>query len=1153
MKIKIITAAILFSNVFTLQGALAAPDPGVAPLPLLAAKGFHVSEDVPERGMHLNFDSLDHERSLNVTVWPDRGLAESSFFFKPYSNYHSWIVRAEVRIFMLGGETERPLEVLSVPIHADIDTVSWQPDLPGEYSYALRVYDADGHYDETERLRFSVSPRGHKVSPKTGGAKKLLAGYGESRLLQHHIALSGGKLRFYGRLPDGAEAIALNGIDIPVNDAGDYAMHEIVPAGKQQVQIEIRYADGHIEKLQRDITIPSSVWFAVGLADITVGRQAVTGPMAALTADTQHFSGKRYGDGRLTGYARGLFSNGVKVTTSVDTREQPLNRIFKGLNARDPRALLSHLKQKPAYSTYGDDSHIVEDAPTQGKFYVRVEKDKNKLLWGDFKTSLLDTEMAQVDRTMFGAQLHLEGNSQTSFGESKSVGDLFGAQPNTINTRESFRGTGGSIYFLGHSGVTQGSIQARIEVRARNSGQVLYAKELLPGVDYDVDALQGRVLLHRPLPFTPDATLMPGLPIQLNNRPDEVFLVTRYEYMPTLIGFSDREVGGRASQWLGDHIQVGMTADSLRTASGGGNYNLRATDILLRYKPATFLKAELAESQGQRSAETLSLNGGFNAAALTQGVGQGKARGRRVELGSHLRDFFDEAPDIRLFSYFQNREAGFSAPGKQTLNAVNDWETRMELPLSDDERSYLKGKFGVWDEKNVQRRQWGRLEAATDLNQHWFTSADLYGEKLRQTGALVAASGQAGSQLDLTGKLGYRDSEDSNIYALARSSLYQTNQKLRNDAAGGGLELRINERLKVSGEALAGRLGQEVHIASDYQLNDSSNIYLAYANQPTTTGFGQGGRNSSLTSGLRSRFAGHHSVYAEERWSLGSQAGLTQVYGLDLAPSDAYSVGIGFEHGRLSGLNGATIFHTAVNLNQRYQGQGWNCGLALEGRRDVTAIDRRKTAVARFNTMFQLDDAWRLLGKMDVSRSIGGQGALFAGNFTDASVAFAYRPLEDNRWNALMAYNYFDNTPAASQLTAVATAFDFHQRSHVLTVDGDYKVINGWKVGAKVAIRSGALQYGRNGNGAWFHSVTQLLVARTEVHVVERWDALLEWRTLRVLQAKDTKRGGVVGLYRHIGGAVKLGGGYNFTTFSDNLTDFSSSSRGWFMNVIGKF
>jgi len=43
-----------------------------------------------------------------------------------------------------------------------------------------------------------------------------------------------------------------------------------------------------------------------------------------------------------------------------------------------------------------------------------------------------------------------------------------------------------------------------------------------------------------------------------------------------------------------------------------------------------------------------------------------------------------------------------------------------------------------------------------------------------------------------------------------------------------------------------------------------------------------------------------------------------------------------------------------------------------------------------------------------------------------------------------------------------------------------------------------------------------------------------------------------VGLYRHIGNHVKFGVGYNFSRFSDDLTDLSYDHQGLFINIIGK-
>ena len=40
-------------------------------------------------------------------------------------------------------------------------------------------------------------------------------------------------------------------------------------------------------------------------------------------------------------------------------------------------------------------------------------------------------------------------------------------------------------------------------------------------------------------------------------------------------------------------------------------------------------------------------------------------------------------------------------------------------------------------------------------------------------------------------------------------------------------------------------------------------------------------------------------------------------------------------------------------------------------------------------------------------------------------------------------------------------------------------------------------------------------------------------------------------MYRYVGKHLKVGAGYNFTDFSDDLTDLSYDHQGAFLNVIG--
>jgi hypothetical protein len=70
--------------------------------------------------------------------------------------------------------------------------------------------------------------------------------------------------------------------------------------------------------------------------------------------------------------------------------------------------------------------------------------------------------------------------------------------------------------------------------------------------------------------------------------------------------------------------------------------------------------------------------------------------------------------------------------------------------------------------------------------------------------------------------------------------------------------------------------------------------------------------------------------------------------------------------------------------------------------------------------------------------------------------------------------------------------------------------------------------------------------------VVYAWHALAEYRWLDV-QAGGTRQGWLVGLDRDIGKNFRIGAGYNFTEFSDDLTDFDYDHEGWFLNMVGMY
>jgi hypothetical protein len=116
--------------------------------------------------------------------------------------------------------------------------------------------------------------------------------------------------------------------------------------------------------------------------------------------------------------------------------------------------------------------HTVEVETTgPGDDYTKFSRNP-RALWGSFQTSWTGLELNQFSRGLYGAGVLLKSQAVTSHGERRLTQDLFAAEPGTLNSREEFRGTGGSLHYLNRQDITRGSERLWVEVRDQTSGIV---------------------------------------------------------------------------------------------------------------------------------------------------------------------------------------------------------------------------------------------------------------------------------------------------------------------------------------------------------------------------------------------------------------------------------------------------------------------------------------------------------------------------------------------------------------------------------------------------------------------------------------------------------------------------------------------------------
>lgn len=1136
--------------------------------------------------IQFSFNNLQKKPRLNITAWPntirgedisDTAIEENKVHFKMYSNYRNFIQRAEVRLFELKQSTQsEPLAIITLD---ENDVASWHADFNDlgastkRLLYILRVYDAENNYDETIALPLWVVNELDKnaedstkqvVAENTAQAIKLeqqlLAGYGENHLYAQHIEIKGGTVTINGdNIPKGHD-VWLAGKKVPVNNKGEFVSEEIFPRGMHTIEVAVLDEEGNGELFLRDMEFERNDWFYVALGDVTITKDRTTGPARLVTQDEDSFNNDINVFGRFAFYTEGTFGDDWMLTSSADTQEGPIDEIFSNFLEKNPRALLRRLDPDLFYPTFADDSTLEERAPTSGKFYVRLQKHNNYGILGNFTIGFLDTTLAQIDRGLYGITGHYESKELTSFGEQKLLIEGFAAEPGTVAGRDEFRGTGGSLYFLRQQDILIGSDRLRIEVRDKDSGIVIGVKNLVPVIDYDLDYLQGRILLSQPLSSIADDGLLVS-DTSLSGNP--VFLVSRYEFSPGLEELDTLAAGGRSHYWFNDNIKLGLTLSAQQQADEDSK--LHGIDLTLRKNAGTWLRIEAASSEGAGSGALNSFDGGFTFDSLNNGNDpNATSNAFRLEGSAIIADLLSGGSGTATF-YAQQSDAGFSAPGQLTATDLTLLGGRYNTKLT--ERVDLDVKIDSRDQQLGLKTEVLDVSSSYQATERWRLSGGGRVDTRTDNSILVPLTQREGDRFDLAAEAYYDSKANWTAYGFAQATAAKSGSREDNHRVGAGGSIRPTNRLTLDGELSLGSQGTGAKAGVDYLVSDRTNVYSAYTFENARSDNGVSARRGNWNNGIRSRYTDTISIYAEERYTHGDvPTGLTHAFGVDYVPDEHWNFGGNIEMGLLEDKKtSATTDRKAIGLNAGYNFGAVIYSAAVEYRLDgttspSTASSDRTTWLMKNNLTYQVDSDWRFLAKANFSRSTSTLGDLFSGNFTEIVAGYGYRPIDNDRLNTLMKYTYFHNVPfgdisntdpVTGQVVGASSPIDFIQKSHILSLDAIYDLTQRWSIGGKYAYRLGQVAQDRL-NPEFFDSRASLYVLRADWHFTHRWDALIEARLLDLPDAQDQRAGSLLGLYRHVGKNLKIGVGYNFTDFSDDLTNLDFNSQGVFVNFVGK-
>ncbi len=1006
--------------------------------------------------------------------------------------------------------------------------------------YDLRVFGDKDLSDVTTLKKISfeerIEPGVSAESDANAEDSTLKSIWGQNSLLSQNIQLRGSRVRIVGASFPRNYTVTYRNQNLAVDQNGKFVIEEHFPVGNHKIAVEVTDVQAkETFTVPFEVEITGKYLFMVGLADFRFGQNFLSEKVSGLSASDGY--NDSFLDGRLAFYLKGKIKGKYLITAQLDTTEGPVEDMFKGLHQKNSEALFRRLDPDRYYPVYGDNSNTFQDTPTQGKMYVKIEVDKSHALWGSFNSEINDTLFAQYNRTLYGASVVHKSMKQTKWGDNKTEVRAFLSEPQTLFGHNEFLATGGRVYTLRHNDVVQGSEKLVIEIRDPDSGLLKSSVILKPYTDYEFDYLAGRIVLNQALTTFVLADENSGIDRDSLSQ-SRYYLVADYEYNDSVSALSDITFGGRVNKWFNDNFSVGGTY--VKESRDITDYNLQGIDATYKIGRESYLRVEGARSESEQSQSNfVSNNGGitFDQKPFVSNPGE-SAFAWGLEGQVFLNDFMETEHEGILRTWYRDSEQGFSTARRQVGNDLVEYGYDLELKFNN--RDVVKSK--------VTRNE----TSSTRTDSTYIVS---YGRKLRKGHKLsgeynfVETKDTSTTTNDSAHLLGFKYSHrlkpQWEVYTRAQTSLNEKGNYQENDKVSVGTKFRMGQKWEGSGEYGTGDRGDTALVGVGYNITTRHKIYTNFDQSIDTT---SGSEASGMTFGQKVRFDNNFSGYTENQFTeTADQAGINQLYGLDYRLDRLWTMGLSFQQGAIEEEStGLLTEKEAVSLSAVYNKENKLLFSSKASYVKNTGGDNFDQIILTNSINYRASRATSIFLEGDYSETKNDLLATPLARYIEGNFGFAYRPVTNDRWNIFGKYTYLYDLDSQAQANARND-----QRVNIFSLEGSYDLNRRWELGSRVAYKVGSERVVR-GVGPWIDTSLTFAQLRARYHLIKKWDALIEYRMVNVEESKDLQNGALLGLDYHLGGNLKLGVGFNFTNFNDDLTNFNFNSYGWFINIVGK-
>ena len=1090
-------------------------------------------------------DPASLKPTLNVSAGQQANIKDGKFSspvtFNIKTNYAYFIDTWTLDVYQGNDDNHKPLVTFTGHDIKNGQSIKWDGRTQsGEklnagdtLSYVLTVRDKEGRSDKTRAHHINLTGAEHLyTNNKASGSNH--AYNAENDLARQTIPVHGSRVRIFGSDIATGNHIQINNENISLI-SGKFVIEKLLPEGQHNFDIAITDSASQTYHKPLNVELKGKYMFMVALADVTVGSGKVTGNLESLSDGDKHLDGDVFIDGRLAFYLKGKIQGKYLITAQMDTGTAAVEDLFDDIHKKDPRSLFRRLDPDKYYPVYGDDSTTVDDTDSQGKMYVRVDWDKSRAIWGNYNTDMTGTELSRFNRSLYGAKINHKSPAVTKDGDHKTDFTAFASEAQSAFRHNQFLGTGGSLYYLKDSDIVKGSEKIWIEVRQRDSERAIKKIVMEEGRDYEIDDFQGRIILHRPLLQIAEQSI-PSLVKDTPLDGNQVYLMVDYEYVPNDFDSNKASYGGRGKVWVNDHFAVGGTY--AHENRNDDDYELKGVDVTVQKAKGTYLKAEYATSEAsQTKGSFLSDDGGLNFNAFNDNSASSKINGSAysLEARANFNEFSSLAGSIG--AWFKEREAGFSTSSLN--NGTDTLDAGLEAILKATDDLNVSLRTTLLEKKDTRKTTTASLQADYKVS-----------DKLAVSGEVrhVKEDDLTGSDNDSTGtlgafKVGYDVSKDLNLYAIAQGTIEKSGGYTDNNLFTLGTKARINDKLDLNAEISSGDRGDAAKIGANYRMNQGYSLYTNYTLSTDRTD----NKRSTMTVGQKKSVTDQLKVYTEHQFTHeDTQSGLGHTFGLDYQVNKEVSAHTSMQVARLDKDAGGLTDRDAFSVGLNYRQDKTNASTKLEYRSDKSDTATTEQWVTTNKLNYRLSPSLRIQGKFNYSETKDKNGNTRDATFTEAGVGFALRPISNDRLNILGRLTYLYDLQPLSQGEKT------DEKSLIASLEGSYQIDQKWEIGGKLAHKEGQIRMDR-ASGNWDKNDATLAAARVRYHLTSEWDAMAEYHWMNSDASKDSQHGVMMSVDRHIGKNMKLGIGYNFTNFTDDLSNTDGTAKGWFVNLVGKY